>query len=463
MYLADRHRPAPTGGTASGRARGPVARTVVLLGLVSLATDVSSESAQAVLPLYLTAGLGLSPLAYGLVDGIYSAASVVVRYLGGWLADHLDRPKPVALAGYSLSALARVVLVWTPGAPVVAAVLGVDRLGKGLRTAPRDVLIAASSDPASLGSAFGVHRALDTTGAMLGPLLAFVALWAVPDDYRLVFVISLAAAVVGVALLALLVPDLRPGRQGRTEAPLEASPEPERRVERRTEQGTEHGAEHGSQREAEREGATEPPRPTLRMLAEPGFTRLVAAAGLLGLLTLSDAFVYLVLQDRNDLAAQWFPLLFVGTNLAYLALAVPFGRVADRVGRGRVMVLGHVFLVGAYLCASGPTGSVLVGAGCLLLLGAFYASTDGVLAAAASSVVRPQVRGSAIATAQSAVALTRLAAAVVFGWAWTLVGPGRAVLVMAGLLAVAVPAAWLVLRPALRPAQRPASRPGAVR
>jgi MFS family permease len=401
-----------------------VARTVVLLGLVSLATDISSESAAAVLPLYLTAGLGLSPLAYGLVDGLYSAASVVVRYLGGWLADRLDRPKQVALAGYTLSALARTVLPWTPGAALVAGVLGVDRLGKGLRTAPRDVLIATSSDPGSLGRSFGVHRALDTTGAMLGPLLAFLALWAVPEDYRLVFVISLAAAVVGVALLALLVPDLRPAREAR-------AAEPSRPL-----------AVGGG------EASPDARRPTVRMLAEPGFARLVGAAGLLGLLTLSDAFIYLVLQDRNDLAALWFPLLFVGTNLAYLALAVPFGRIADRLGRARVMVLGHLFLVGAYVCASGPVGSLVVGVGCLLLLGAFYASTDGVLAAAAASVVRPEVRGSAIATAQSAVALTRLAAAVVFGWTWTLVGPGHAALLMAAVLALVVPVAWLILRPA---------------
>ncbi|WP_457253881.1 MFS transporter [Pedococcus sp. P5_B7] len=434
MYLADRHRPAPTGAPATHGARGarsPVARTVILLGLVSLATDISSESAAAVLPLYLTAGLGLSPLAYGLVDGLYSAASVVVRYLGGWLADRLDRPKRVALTGYTVSALARTVLLWTPGAAVVAGVLGVDRLGKGLRTAPRDVLIAASSDPGSLGRSFGVHRALDTTGAMLGPLLAFLALWAVPEDYRLVFAISLAAAAIGVALLALLVPDLRPAR-------------------------ADQAARAARTDRAEAEASAADPattpvdvaHPTVRMLAEPGFARLVGAAGLLGLLTLSDAFIYLVLQDRNDLAALWFPLLFVGTNLAYLALAIPFGRVADRVGRARVMVLGHLFLVGAYVCASGPVGSLVVGAGCLLLLGAFYASTDGVLAAAAASVVRAEVRGSAIATAQSAVALTRLAAAVVFGWTWTLVGPGRAALLMAALLALVIPVAWLLLRSA---------------
>ena len=435
MYLADRHRPAPPGAPATRGAQGRrprVAQTVILLGLVSLATDISSESAGAVLPLYLTAGLGLSPLTYGLVDGLYSAASVVVRYLGGWLADRLDRPKQVALAGYTLSALARTVLVWTPGAAVVAGVLGVDRLGKGLRTAPRDVLIAPASDPVSLGRSFGVHRALDTTGAMFGPLLAFLALWAVPEDYRLVFVISLAAAVVGVALLALLVPDLQPAREARAAEP-----------------GTREADESGDAvAGAPCEALVDVPRPTGRMLAEPGFARLVGAAGLLGLLTLSDAFIYLVLQDRFDLAALWFPLLFVGTNLAYLALAVPFGRIADRLGRARVMVLGHLFLVGAYVCASGPVGSVVVGAGCLLLLGAFYASTDGVLAAAAASVVRPEVRGSAIATAQSAVALARLVAAVVFGWTWTLVGPGRAAGLMAAVLAVVVPVAWLILRPA---------------
>ena len=457
MYLADRHRPAASGAPGRRGARSPVARTVILLGLVSLATDVSSESAAAVLPLYLTAGLGLSPLAYGFIDGLYSAASVVVRYLGGWLADHLDRPKQVALAGYTLSALARTVLLWTPGAGVVAGVLGVDRLGKGLRTAPRDVLIAASSAPAFLGRSFGVHRALDTTGAMLGPLLAFAALWAVPDDYRLVFVISLAAAVIGVALLALLVPDLRPARESVAEASSRPGAElgdvsGEALGEALGERAGETPVESAPQTAGETpgDGPDQPPRPRVRLLLEPGFARLVGAAGLLGLLTLSDAFIYLVLQHRNDLAAQWFPLLFVGTNLAYLSLAVPFGRVADRFGRARVMVVGHVFLVGAYLCAAGPARSLVVGACCLLLLGAFYASTDGVLAAAASSLVGPEARGSAIATAQSAVALARLGAAVVFGWSWTLVGPGRAAVLMAALLALAVPVAWLVLRPATR-------------
>ena len=274
-----------------------------------------------------------------------------------------------------------------------------------------------------------MHRALDTTGAMLGPLLAFLALWAVPEDYRLVFMISLAAAVIGVALLALLVPDLRQARAAKV-----------------GKVGVKVGATAGEA--AEEPGSVDVARPAVRMLAEPGFARLVGAAGLLGLLTLSDAFIYLVLQDRNDLAALWFPLLFVGTNLAYLALAIPFGGVADRLGRARVMVVGHVLLVGAYLCAAGPVGSWVVVVCCLLLLGAFYAATDGVLAAAAASVARPEVRGSAIATAQSAVALTRLAAAVGFGWAWTLVGPGRAAQLMAALLAVAIPLAWLLLRSA---------------
>jgi MFS family permease len=402
VYLSERPR---TGYADRG---GRVGRTVVLLGVVSLLTDVSSEATSAVLPLYLTAGLGLSPLAYGFIDGLYQGASSIVRFFGGWLSDRLDRPKPVAVVGYGLSAVARLALVAVQGFAGIAAVLTADRLGKGLRTAPRDALIAASSDPAALGRAYGVHRALDTAGAALGPLLAFAVLLVLPGDYRAVFVASCAAAVLGLAVLVLLVPDLRPAR-----------PEP---------------------------GADPVPRPSLRLLTAPAFRRLVAAAGLLGLLTISDGFLYLALQDRDDLAARWFPLLFVGTNVAYLALAIPFGRVADRFGRARVLVAGHVLLVGAYLCAAGPVSGVGATIACLLLLGAFYAATDGVLAAATAQLVPAGLRGSAIATTQSVVALSRLLAALGFGWLWFGLGRETAVYVVAAALALVVPIAWVLVR-----------------
>jgi nitrate/nitrite transporter NarK len=197
VYLSDRPRQATVGDAASaGTTKGRrVGSTVVLLGLVSLFTDISSESVSAVLPLYLTAVLGLTPLAYGLVDGLYQGVSALVRILGGWLADRADRPKWVAFVGYAVSAVTKVGLIFAQGLGAVTTVITLDRLGKGLRTAPRDAIIAAATPEASLGRAFGVHRALDTTGAAIGPLVAFSILWLVPGDYRAVFIASLAAAV----------------------------------------------------------------------------------------------------------------------------------------------------------------------------------------------------------------------------------------------------------------------------
>lgn len=418
--MTDRPRADATADVRPASPR-PVGRTVVLLGLVSLLTDVSSESVSAVLPLYLTAVLGLSPLAYGFVDGLYQGVSAVVRILGGWLSDRADRPKWVAFAGYALSAVTKVGLLAAQGLGAVTAVITVDRLGKGLRTAPRDALIAASTPPATLGRAFGVHRALDTTGAAIGPLLAFAVLWLVPGDYSAVFVASLAAAVMGLALLLLLVPDLRPRR----------------------------GV---SLRDAASVPATAPTPPSLRLLRQGRLGRLVLAAAVLGVLTISDGFLYLSLARRDDLAATWFPLLFVGTNVAYLALAVPLGRLSDRWGRARVLVGGHLLLVGAYLCAAGPVGGLPATLACLFLLGAFYAATDGVLAALTSTLVPPEVRASGIATTQTVVAAARFASSVGFGSLWLWLGRGPAVYAVAAALVVAVPLAWWLLRDVEGPA-----------
>lgn len=410
MYLSDRPRQSnatePVADAPSARRR--VGSTVVLLGLVSLFTDISSESLSAVLPLYLTAVLGLSPLAYGFIDGLYQGVSAVVRILGGWLSDRADRPKWVAFVGYGLSAVTKVMLLGAQGLAAVTTVITLDRLGKGLRTAPRDAIIAASTPDASLGRAFGVHRALDTTGAAIGPLLAFSILWYVPGNYKAVFVASLAAAAFGLVLLGLMVPDLRPRRVARrAAAPLVA--------------------------------------PSWGALRDRRFGRVAVVSALLGVLTISDGFLYLSLQDRDDFAGKWFPLLFVGTNVAYLSLAVPFGRLSDRWGRAKVLVGGHVLLVGAYLCAAGPGGLGYTLA-CLALLGAFYACTDGVLAALASAIVPKSVRASGIATVQTIVAVARFASSILFGLTWTTLGRSTAVLLAAGCLAVAVVVAWVLLR-----------------
>ena len=378
-----------------------MARAVVVLGVVSLLTDVSSESVSAILPLYLTLVVGLTPVAYGLVDGLYQGVSALVRLGGGWLADATDRPKWVAFVGYGLSAVARVFLLFASGAAGIAGVVTADRIGKGIRTAPRDAMISTSTPSEHLGRAFGVHRMLDTIGAALGPLIAFGLLLLVPDGYSVVLLVSLAFAVAGVALLGLLGPDVRI-RPARSET-----------------------------------GPTPPPF-RWRDLSDRRLRPLLWVAGLLGLLTVGDGFIYLALLDHSDVNVSWFPLFYVGTNLAYLALAVPVGRLADRIGRARILVVGHLALVGAYLSSVLPTSTVAATVGTLLLLGTFYAATDGVIAALAGRLVPVQARTSGIAAAQTVVAVARMLASAAFGLLWVVLGPSVAMGTVAALLAVAV-------------------------
>ena len=405
MYVSLRDRPGAGDSPAGGSTTRRVSSTVVLLGVVSLLTDISSESVASILPLYLTAVVGLSPVAYGFLDGIYQGVSALVRLAGGYAADRGGQPKWVAVAGYGASALSRIAMLPAAGLAAITGVLTADRLGKGLRTAPRDALIAASSDPSMLGRSFGVHRALDTVGAAIGPLVAFALLAAVPGSYDSVFVVSFAFALAGLAVLVLFVPNLR---------------------------STAATARVGFRLVVRRVGG--------RRLRRP----LIAAA-VLGLLTVGDGFLYLSLQERDDFAATYFPLLYVGTNIAYLALAVPLGRLADRAGRGRVLVAGHGALLACYLLAALPFGGIGLTLGTLLLLGVFYAATDGVLPALISRLVPAESRGSGIAAAQTVVALARFASSVLFGLMWSFTGPSRSLLVFAGCLAAAVPvAAWLL-------------------
>jgi MFS family permease len=402
MYLSLSDRPSAAKERAKPTERRPrVARLVVTLGVVSLLTDVSSESVSAILPLYLTSVIGLSTVAYGFVDGLYQGVSALVRIAGGWVADKSGRPQRVALVGYGLSMVARVFLLFAGGWATISTTIAADRVGKGLRTAPRDSMITASSDPARLARSFGVHRMLDTVGAAIGPLLAFVILWAIPDGYHTVMVVSLGFAVLGVVVLGLFVPRDAGGVE-------------------------QHVPIHW------------------RQALTPPMLRLLAVAGFLALLTVGDGFIYLAILDQTEAAARWFPVLYVGTNIAYLALAIPMGRLADRVGRTRVLVLGHLPLAGAYLAACLATG--LPGAlAALALLGTFYACTDGVLAAVAARTVPEELRTSGIACAQTVVALARMGASVGFGVLWFAIGPQQALVLVAVGLAVAVAAGGTVL------------------
>ncbi|MCU7826655.1 MFS transporter [Kitasatospora sp. DSM 101779] len=415
MYLADSRRTS-TSASAAAPAHGPgrsarIAGTVLALGTVSLITDISSEMVTAVLPLYVVTALGVSPLGFGLLDGVYNGASAAVRLLGGVLGDRgSGRHKAVAAAGYGLSALGKPMLLLARTVPLIGLVLAVDRIGKGLRTAPRDAMISLATPPEQRGRAFGVHRAMDTAGALTGPLLAFLILRAAPGGYHAVFTVSSCVAALGVLVLVLLVPGRLLGR---------SDPLPTTARLRLPE--------------------------TLRL---PGLRRIALCATLLGLATVSDSFVYLLVQRRLDLGAGWFPLLPLGTATAYLLLAVPLGSLGDRIGRRRTFVLGHTALLGGYVLLLLRPGSGLpLAAAVLALHGLFYAASDGMLAAATAETVPEERRGAGLALVGTGQAAGRFACSVVIGAMWSRWGDTTALAVMTGALALAAAAALRLLRP----------------
>ncbi|MBL1101753.1 MFS transporter [Streptomyces coffeae] len=418
MYLAESRSTKATvvPDTRPGRRPAAVPGTVLALGTVSLITDISSEMVTAVLPLYVIAGLGLSPLGFGSLDGINNGVGALVRLAGGHLADRGGRRhKVVAGVGYGLSAVCKPLLLLAHTLPLISAVLAADRTGKGLRTAPRDAMISLATEPEHRGRAFGVHRAMDTTGALLGPLAAFAVLRATVDGYDAVFAVSGCVATLGVLVLVLFVPR-------HVVAPTGAVPVPE------------------------------PARPTLRdalgLLRRPELRRLTACAALLGLTTVSDSFLYLLLQREESLPAQLFPLLPLGTAAVFLLLAVPLGALADRISRRRLFLAGHGALLLGYGLVLSPWRGVPAIVAVLVLHGTFYAATDGVLAAATAGVVPAQHQGAGQALVGTGQALARFACSIAFGAAWSLWGGRTALTITASALAISALVVSFVLRSA---------------
>jgi MFS family permease len=388
-----------------------VPRTVVLLGLTSLFTDISSEMVVTVLPLYLVYIGGFSPLAFGIVDGIYNGATALVGLVSGFIGDRWRRHKEVAATGYGLSALCKLLLAAVgTSLSAIGAVVLLDRVGKGIRTAPRDAMISTATPREDLGAAFGVHRAMDTTGAMLGPLLAFALLALAPLAFTSLFLVSFMIALVGLAILVLFVQPRR--------APAAAVPE-------------------------------RPPslRGAFGLLRLRRYRALLLSGGVLSLATASDAFVFLILQEKLDLRTSLFPLLFVGSATTFMLLAAPVGWLADRVGRGRVLLGGYGLLLTVYALLVSPLGGWPLLVATLGLLGTYYAATDGVLMAMGSAVVPEAVRGSGLALLRTTTSGARLLASVIFGALWTVWGIETAIACFgAGLLAACAVAALLLVR-----------------
>ena len=370
-------------------------RNVWSLGLTSFLTDISSEMVASILPAYLVLQLGFTPLAFGAIDGLYQGATALTRLVGGFIADRTRRYKEVAAIGYAISTVSRLLLLFVSTASAIGAVIAIDRLGKGIRTAPRDAIIGLSVRRAELAGAFGVHRALDTAGAALGPLVAFGVLAIAHRAFDAVFLVSFALGVFGLAAVVLLVRNPADAAQSTT-------------VERVT-----HSA-------------------ILTLGHSREFRKLSIGAAALSLATVSDGFLYLVLQRDLGVDAAVLPLMFAGTAVCYFISAVPLGRAADRFGRRAVFLCGYIFLLLAYGVVLSRVTPMLQIVAVLALLGAYYGATDGVLAALASAVLPAPLRGTGLAVLTTGITLARLVGSVLFGYLWTVTAARSALQIFAG-------------------------------
>lgn len=394
------------GASTAPRMISPV---VLSLGLTSLLTDVSSEMVNSLLPLYVVLHLHLSPLQFGVIDGLYNGFAIALLSLAaGFLADRHTRQKGVALTGYGLSAVCKLLLLgvgttygW------ILLVVGLDRIGKGIRTAPRDALISLNTPAVAYASAYSVHRAMDACGSLLGPLVAFSLLALLPGAFDAVWVASFFFAMLGVAALWLFVP--------RAASP--STPDVSR-----------------------------PAMPIGTLLRTPRFLALAGCGALFALTTISDGFVYLMLQKKSSTAAGYFPLFYVATATGYMVFSIPAGKLADRTSRSAVFLGGYIMLIALYgvLFFLDQTSTAVM-IGCLAVLGLYYAATEGILMALASASIPAERRTAGIAIIATGIGLGKLCSSILFGTLWQAIGPQKSVLVFAASMAVVLLVAlkWL--------------------
>ena len=363
--------------------RKPLPRTVVALGLVSLLMDASSEMVHALLPVFLVGTLGASVAAVGLIEGIAEATASVTKLFSGVVSDWVGRRKLLVLLGYGMAAASKPLFPLAASADAVLAARFLDRVGKGIRGAPRDALIADLTTPDQRGAAYGLRQSMDTVGAFAGPLLAILLMLAATDDVRLVFWVAVLPALVAVAVIVLGVrePAGQPRAPGRRPFPLQ--------------------------------------RAELARLPLP-YWRTLAVVAVFALARFSEAFLVLRAQG-SGLPTAWVPLVIVVMNLVYAGGAYPLGLLADRMDRGRLLALGIVLLVAAdaMLAFASSWPVVLVGAG---LWGLHMAATQGLLSAIVADSAPTDLRGSAFGVFNLVQGFALLLASVLAGVLWTAAG-----------------------------------------
>lgn len=377
-------------------------RSVWALGLTSLLMDTSSELIHGLLPVFLVVTLGASATALGVIEGIAEATAQITRVFSGWLSDALGRRKALTVAGYGLAAVTKPLfpLASTIGLVLLARFL--DRIGKGIRGAPRDALVADLTPADKRGAAFGLRQSLDTVGAMLGPAAAIGLMYLFNDDIRTVLWFAVIPAVLAVAVLVFGVKE--PGRKQRaTRAPL-------------------HASEIGAL------GAA--------------YWLVVVAGAIFTLARFSEAFLVIRAMD-GGLALAWAPAVIAVMSLVYAASAYPAGRLQDKIGARPLLLLGLCALIAAdlVLAAGASLPAIFIGIG---LWGLHMGLTQGVLAALIAATAPERLRGTAFGLFGLITGLAALIASVLAGLLWDRIGAGATFLAGAAFAATALIAFLLV-------------------
>jgi MFS family permease len=361
-----------------------VPRTVIALGLVALCMDTSSEMIHGLLPAFLVTVLGANGFAIGIIEGVAEATTAISRVFSGALSDWLGKRKLLVLIGYGLAAFTKPLFSLASDVGTVFIARFLDRIGKGIRGAPRDALIADLTPATLRATAFGLRQSMDTVGAFLGPLVAILMMAATGDDFRFVFWVAVIPAVLAVLLIVFGVREPTTTHEGK----------PQRFPLQRTE--------------------------FARLGVE--YWWVLSIATVLTLARFSEAFLLLAGQHAG-MAIALVPGILVLMNITYAASAYPFGRLADRMSRRTLLMIGIIFLIVAdiVLAAAGSVWQVLTGAA---VWGLHMGATQGLLSAIVADAVPVELRGTAFGLYSFITGAALLAASVTAGLLWTVVGPG---------------------------------------
>jgi MFS family permease len=369
-----------------------------VLGFVSLLMDVSSEAIHALLPLYLVTVLGTSALTVGVIEGIAEATAAIVKIFSGALSDRLGKRKFLAALGYGLAAFTKPVFPLAGSVGWLVAARFIDRIGKGIRGAPRDALVADIAPPHLRGASFGLRQSLDTVGAFVGPLLAIAGMWLFADNFTLVFWLAVIPAFLSFGLIAFAVKEPeRPAELPTVKSPL-------------------------SFRELGRLGGA--------------FWWVVAVAAVFTLARFSEAFLILRAQSIG-LPLALVPAVMVVMNVAYALSAYPAGLLSDKVDRTTVLVLGLALLIFAdiVLGLAGGVAGVAIG---VVLWGLHMGLTQGLLATLVADAAPAELRGTAFGMFNLVSGVALLAASIIAGALWDAAGPRGTFLAGAAFTAIAL-------------------------